>query len=236
MQNWAHSLVSLLLMAAPAAATPPQIVSVEDTLFARNADTLFILRKVTDNHGLHTVLQTDTLVAFRALDGGDDRGFRMVARVIEYGPDGQPRVQSLPLSATFNPYDLFVDFDAWPIETYDRPLPASLVLNDQGLQFEGYGYEGETAFGLTVEDISLRIEDTLLTTRTIAPLNRVGGGTTGPDPFGPALFDVTADCRVTAVHTFYDFADDPALARLTCNDTEELQNATLWLVVPQIQQ
>lgn len=107
-RNWATRLcVAALIAAGPVWATPPQVMTVEDALFARNADTLFLLRTITDNHRLHMVRQTDTLLIHRSLAGGDDRGFRGVARVIDFGPDGAPRVETLPLQDPVNPYDLF---------------------------------------------------------------------------------------------------------------------------------
>lgn len=84
MPSWVTRLVLLLAGAAGAAsATPPQIVSVRDMLYARDAGTLPILRAITDNHGRHGVMQTVTLLVFRSLTDGADHGFQVVERRIE---------------------------------------------------------------------------------------------------------------------------------------------------------
>ena len=135
MQNWATRalLAALCVMALPVMATPPRTMDIRDRLFVRNAETLFLIRDIRDNHGLHGVTQTDTLLVFRNLAGGDDRGFQGVARVVDLGPDAEQRAEVLPLSSRINPYDLFADFDAWPLNAPRYGDPSSVLLSGEGL-------------------------------------------------------------------------------------------------------
>ncbi|MBK4218017.1 hypothetical protein JJJ17_18975 [Paracoccus caeni] len=48
--------------ATPALATPPDIIGVTDQLFGISADSIFVLRHVFDNHGVHEQEQRDLLL------------------------------------------------------------------------------------------------------------------------------------------------------------------------------
>lgn len=232
MRSWATSLFALLLAGA-AQATPPEIVDVEDRLFARTEDRLYLLRSFTSNDGLHGVTRTDILQITRTLDPGDDRGFRGVARQVDLGPwhEGGPRVQTVPLQNPADPYGLLAD-GAWPLQDPDPTPLSGAILLPTGLHGTALGPTGRAAYLLPMSDLSARIVDTLSASRAILPFQRLGGGSTGPDPFDPALYNPARDCRVTATLPLSDYETDPLLARILCQDEDELQRATLWLVVP----
>lgn len=231
MQNWASKFaIALALAATQAAATPPQVITVKDALFARTDDTLFLLRTVQDNHGMHSIQQTDTLVVSRSLIGGDDRGFQIVARVIDHGTFTEPRVELLPVAAPINPYALFADFGAWPIASYAPRTDTYTTFTQDGLTLDFYG----KIYSLSLNDITLRMENTLQATRAAAPMRRVGTALSGPDEFDPALFDLLRDCAVTETQLLYDLDEDPALAQLTCGVDNDTRSVTLWFVVPRV--
>lgn len=237
MRSWAFNLAAATLflgVAGSAFATPPQAVSVTDTLFARTQDTVFLLREVHDNHGLHSVLQTDTMVVFKSLERGDDRGFRMVARVVDYGTDGDPRVVVRGPTDPFNPYTLHADFGAWPIGAFPFGLPDGASLSQNGIRIDTHDYFGPASYHLPLVDVATSISSALGATRFFAPLERVGGGTTGPDPFDPLLFAPLEDCTLGNVRMLFDYPGDPALAQVSCRDEDETQSATLWLIVPRV--
>ena len=230
MRSWGikAGLATLVLAACPVSATPPRTLAIEDRLFARNADTLFLLRRSVDNHGLHGVAQTDTLMIFRSLDGGDDRGFRAVARVVDSGPGSSPRAETLPLAAPLNPYSVYGDFEAWPLDRPMRWNPEDVTLDDTGLSLAGH----DARYVLPLAGVAARIEDTLSASQQLLPAHRIGGGRIGSHPFDPAGFDILADCAPSSALPLNDLPEDPALVELTCADEDGLARAVLWLVVP----
>ena len=214
-------------------ATPPRTIEIRDRLFARNTDTLFLIREIRDNHGLHGVIQTDTLLISRDLAGGDDRGFRGVARVVDRGPDSDPRAEGLPLTSPANPYDLFRDFDAWPQTAPRHGDPSLVSLSGDGLDLDGLGHFGPARFSLSLDDLTLRLRDTLSAGLQVLPPHTVGGGSIGPHPFDPTAIDILRDCDVSNNMVLRHAETDPALAQLSCEIEDGLGSVQLWLVIPQ---
>lgn len=235
MRNWAtRALLAVLLVGAlPVMATPPRTLEIRDRLFARNADTLFLIRETRDNHGLHGVTQTDTLLIFRNLSGGDDRGFQGVARVVDRGPDGDPRVETLPLSAPANPYDLYHDFDAWPLDPPRFGAPSAITLSESGLHLDGFGFSGPARYHLPLSELTARMQDSLRASLQILPPHTVGGGSIGPHPFDPAAIDILRDCDVSNNMVLRHADTDPALVQLTCEIEDGLGRVELWFLIPQ---
>jgi hypothetical protein len=236
MRNWAtRALLAVLLVGAlPVMATPPRTIEVRDRLFARNAETLFLIREIRDNHGLHGVTQTDTLLVFRNLAGGDDRGFQGVARVVDLGPDAEQRAVVLPLSSRINPYDLFADFDAWPLNAPRYGDPSAVSLSGDGLALDGFGFSGPARYALSLEELNQRMRDTLIASLQVLPPHTVGGGSIGPNPFDPAAIDILRDCEISNNMVPRHADSDPALVQLTCEIEDGLGGVQLWLVVPQV--
>lgn len=224
MRSWANKLAALvLILGSPAMATPPQIVNFDDTLFARNEDTLLILRQVTDNQGRHSILQTDTFLVFRSLTDGGDRGFRVVERVVENWVDG-PRAEYLPLADPANPYAYRAD-GYWPVRT---PLfwREEAFLTGDGLTVRD---QGQPVYHLSLEALKLHLVDTTTATRGILPPLHQDGGV---DPYDPYAFDPVRECDPAVILPLNDFPTDPALVHLQCRDEETDQQAKLWVVVP----
>jgi len=234
MRNWATRafLAGLCLMALPVMATPPRTIEIRDRLFARNADTLFLIREIRDNHGLHGVIQTDTLLVFRSLTGGGDRGFRGVARVVDRGPEGDPRAETVTIPSAVNPYDLYRDFGAWPLDAPRSGNPAAVSLTRQGLEIDGSGLASPARYHLSLPDLTARLQDTLTASLHILPPHSVGGGSIGPHPFDPATIDILRDCSVSSSMALFHNAADPPLVKLTCEVQDGLARVSLWLVLP----
>lgn len=235
MRNWATRalLTGLCLVAVPVMATPPRTIDIRDRLFARNADTLFLIRETLDNHGLHGVTQTDTLLISRSLAGGDDRGFRGVARVVDQGPDAVPRADVLPLTSAANPYDLFRDFDAWPLNAPRYGDPSAVSLTPEGLELNGFGFSGPARYFTPLSDLTARVQDSLTASLEVLPPHTVGGGSIGPHPFDPATIDILRDCDVSNNLVLRHADTDPALVQLNCEIEDGLGRVQLWVVLQQ---
>ena len=224
MPSWANRLAILvLMMGTPALATPPQIVDFNDTLFARNEDTLLILRQVTDNQGRHGVLQTDTFLVFRSLTDGGDRGFRAVERVVENGID-VPRAEYVPLPAPAEPYAIRAD-GYWPVRAPVYWREQAFMTAD-GLTIRD---QGQPVYHLSIEALKLHLIDTTTATRGILPSLHQDGSA---DPFDPYAFDAVTDCDPVSILPLNDFPSDPALVKLHCQESDTGQQAGLWVVVP----
>lgn len=226
MRSWASKAILLALLATQVAATPPRIVDVHDELFARNADTLLILRRVEDNHGRHGVLQTDTLLVFRSLADGADRGFQVVESLVENWIDG-PRVAPVDLAHRANPYE-FRGIDYWPLRA---PLHwrEDAFLTRDGLTVRD---QGAPVYHLGRDDLKALIEDTLTATASIRPDARVPGGDAS---FALPLISPEKDCAPDSILLQDETPGDPALVQLRCLDEESGQRATLWIVVPRVE-
>lgn len=218
--------LGLTFWASAALATPPQLVTVEDHLFARTADQVFILRELQDNLGTHQRQLTDTLIVFRDLETGSDLGFQAAARVIDNGPEAEPRVEILPLTAPRAPYSLFADFGAWPLR---EPIFVRLTgeIGGAGLTLLD---RGEVVYHLSHAEVEAHLEDTLRAARGILPVHYAEGGV---DPFDPAAFDLIQDCGVPSSMALE--AGEPGLALLACEDGETGQRARVWVVVPPVE-
>jgi len=95
-------LIALFLFTTPAKATPPQVVSVDETLFGIGGPFLFIMRELNDNLGSHTQQQTDVLLIARNIMTNQDIYVWPIKRTLDNGPDhletsDAPRVVSFPL-------------------------------------------------------------------------------------------------------------------------------------------
>ena len=227
MRSWATSLwcLWLVLAAAAAWATPPQIVSVHDTLFARNEDTLLIRRRIEDNRGRHGVLQTDTLIVFRSLTDGADLGFLREGRMLENHIEG-PRVTFLPLTSPANPYEVRQG-GFWPLRMPLRWREEGF-LTAEGLTIRD---QGQPLYHLPFGPLKSHISDTLIAARGVFPVLYQEGES---DPLDPYAFDPVRECDVASVLPLDEAPDDPALAYLRCEDADTGQQASLWVVVPKV--
>lgn len=99
----ASSMLTIAMLAAsPAMATPPQVVSVKETLIAMGGGLLFIKRELNDNMGSHHLQQTDTVLIARDIETNSDTYIWPLERTLDNGPDHvvtdtSPRVAQVPL-------------------------------------------------------------------------------------------------------------------------------------------
>lgn len=103
MRITAFSMLTIAMLAAsPALATPPQVVSVKETLVAMGDGFLFIRRELNDNMGSHHLQQTDIVLIARDIETNRDMYIWPLERSLDNGPDhvatdASPRVVQLPL-------------------------------------------------------------------------------------------------------------------------------------------
>ncbi len=99
------------LVATPALATPPQVVSVKETLISVGGGFLFIKRELTDNMGSHTRQQVDTVLIARDIETNQDIYLWPLKRTIDNGPDhietaADPRAVDIPLDEDNKPWQI----------------------------------------------------------------------------------------------------------------------------------
>ncbi|MBS8225843.1 hypothetical protein [Vannielia litorea] len=224
-RSWATSL--FLIAAGAAGATPPQAVDVIDTLFAESEGAVWVLREVRDNHGLHTVVQTDIVLVEIDKATGEERGQKPVKRVVDLGLDFEERSRLLPLEEAVNPYDVYDIHAAWPLHTPESWRGENSWLDAEGFTFIGYD---DKRYQMPLEALRARVEGSLVQSRRLMPLIRIGAGTIGPDPFDPADWSLTEECRMGPV-----FVLEPgksALARLDCDEEALFSRLRMWVLLP----
>lgn len=106
-------LIAAILVASPALATPPQVISVDETLIAIGGpgQFLFVLRELKDNMGSHSRLQTDVVLIARSKATNQDVYLWPISRTVDNGPNhvetkDSPRVVTLPLKVAYNPWQV----------------------------------------------------------------------------------------------------------------------------------
>ena len=105
------STVFLLLAPTLVLATPPQVVSVDETLvgYGGPEKLLFLLRKLEDNLGSHSRLQTDLILIARSKSSNQDVYHWPIKRSIDNGAshvdtEGDPRHVTVPLEFDHSPW------------------------------------------------------------------------------------------------------------------------------------
>lgn len=111
--------VALLLGASPdrAAATPPDSVSIEDTVIGANATHLFVLRQTADNLGSHYEYRGEIwLVAIAAADGSEEYWpVYGISATTDFSEAEDRRVSSADDMATMvNPFAIMAEREAAP--------------------------------------------------------------------------------------------------------------------------
>ncbi len=109
------ALVFTLFASLPAHASPPQVISVEETLISIGGpgggpgQFIFVLRELKDNMGSHSRRQIDVVLIARSIATNDDVYLWPISRTLDNGPghvetDGNPRVVTVPLDEEYNPW------------------------------------------------------------------------------------------------------------------------------------
>ncbi|WP_456389449.1 hypothetical protein [Profundibacter sp.] len=105
------TLIFAIFASHPAQATPPQVISVDESLISVNGfgDFIFVLRESKDNMGSHTRLQTDTVLIARSKETNRDVYLWPISRTLDNGPEhveteGNPRLVTMPMDVEYNPW------------------------------------------------------------------------------------------------------------------------------------
>lgn len=96
-----------LFASQPAQATPPQAISVDETLEAIGGGYLFVLRTLTDNMASHSRQQVDVVLIARDIGTNQDMYFWPISRTLDHGPEhvetsDDPRLVTLPLEWSYH--------------------------------------------------------------------------------------------------------------------------------------
>lgn len=227
MRNWALSLVASLILAAPAAATPPQVVWSTDRLFAITTDKVLILRTISDNQGYHQIEQTDTFLIIRDLATGRDISQTPVERVVTDSVAGT--ATHYPLEVTANPYAIRRDMQAAPLNDPRHSVPRVEIWDRR---VRAVDHDGEVTHSLPWYDVMDQAVLSLQDTRDLLSPLRIEGDV---DPYDPSYFFAIQTCDVTAATSAsYLSASDSMLVQFTCEDVELGGTSVVWTVLPSL--
>ena len=233
MRNWARSLLLIGVLATPAVATPPQVIWVEDTLFAIGDDSVMILRDIKDNQGMHSVTQTDTFLLTLSLQDGSVVSVDPVQRAIDTDL-GEPEWDKTTFpelgDAAVNPYHERAQVGLAPLSDPVRGRRFAMIHPSGILMSQG----DEITHLLPLADAQLQMERALTQTRAVLPVLHSDAG--AEDLFDPTGYTIGLGCSVNNVMTFWQ-ADgaSPALVNLFCELSEEAGSLDVWIVVPPVQ-
>lgn len=110
-------LILALCTYAPARATPPDMISLSDTIFGVSDTHLFVLRETQDNLGAYTYGMLDIYLVAKNLETHQDEMIWPVSRWIgsNVGEDSTPQILHFPLTNAVNPYDILAEQNALPV-------------------------------------------------------------------------------------------------------------------------
>lgn len=234
-------LLLTALFATTAHATPPQVVSVSETLLGINDTHLFVLRRMDDNMGSHYPVQTDVVLIARNRETNLDDQIWPVMRMIDHGVSFvefgyEVRVEPLALKDRVNPFDILLWRKARPLldaEQFDpafrgtkisRAKDRLALVSDTGL------------FQLQDTMVAQRLTSSLNATRTALPAYFIEGGERGFDMLRDVQVDPAQDCDYDGFYTFSEqIGDDYAefwLTRFTCENDEIMADISMYFLIP----
>ncbi|PVA07573.1 hypothetical protein [Thalassorhabdomicrobium marinisediminis] len=232
MRNWAHSLILTLgLLAAPAVATPPQVVWITDALFAQNDEVVLVLRTIGDNHGSHFTTQTDTfLLTVDRADGGL-RAVAPVERVVDHHL-GEPEIDKTtftPIDGAVNPYAVRAELNAAPLaDPVVTDWQLARIAPDSLQVVEGE----EVTHRIGFDALRAQLAASVRQTRDLLPV--LHGPIPGAEP-DPESIDFARECATDAVYARFEMDQTPpAMARMICEDREAGGVSTYWVTVPAV--
>lgn len=236
------AVIALTLgLAAPAAATPPDMVGLRDELFGVSAEYVFLLRYVFDNHGVYESEQRDLLLValnrrtrtetiwpvYRARHGAD----------YERGNDlGRPyRIDPITVEGQVDPFAKLREMQGMPIgPAWMRDsTPARVEPGDRMVTLTD---EAGRRFGQDIAALrQARATALTATADAIGDYPRMNQ-TTIHDLLG-TLDEWQQDCIYTDGYRFSSElgAAPTAMLRVTCTDGEDGQEWSLLMLVPPLE-
>ncbi len=230
-----RTFIILLVLACPVRATPPDTITIDESLFAVNDTHLFLIRTAQFNLGLHIFGMKDTFLVAKNIATQRDEEFWPILRqhgASDYDADtGAPSalIQTFPLDGAVNPYQLVAERGALVIRDAAYGTSEPTALTQSGFQFE--------AARLSAEDITTQMAAAVRATLAAMPAYPDAEYTSmtrvGPADLLSGWSVVASDCqyegvrRVTPVYGMRDLT----VARVSCWDDETYQPATLYVIL-----
>lgn len=225
--------ITILLTTSLAQATPPRIISADETLLANNGTHVFILRKIEDNPGHHTTLQSELVLISRDLITGDDERQWPVLNILQSGMFGEDFAEftNLDGATRINPFDvllwrkasnLFPGPQPWNLENVER-LETGIIIRD---------YDDNVTHQLDWSTANAQITASLKMTRATIPPYQAEQG----DELFIIPVDFGADCVLNGVHYFFPMDDIPAprvAAQMIC--TQDDRPLSAYVVIPPVE-
>lgn len=170
------ALSVLMLAAAPALATPPDMLELRDTLFGVSAERVFVLRMTRDNYGVYDVDWRDQFLI--AIDRETmSEQIWPVYRVAQFpdpdaGPDSlRGKAHVRPLAGAVNPFEVLAHFGALPLTATEGDLLEVMATGDTVQLLD----EAGPAAALPIPTALAQLSGALTTlAATIEPYQRMG--------------------------------------------------------------
>lgn len=212
----------LLAFASPVAATPPQVLSLSETLIAASDTHAITLRYVEDNMGYHHTTLTTQFLAVTDLATGDSH-LHLIRQTLDYGPWFRDYDQAARLEVlTSDPAALaHLPDDA-------RPVPPA------GLGPSGLASVSETGYALMTNRRSLDIPAEVIRAAIARTAETTQGALPGRDradswtlPDAAAAFTLR-DCLPQTAH----YLDAYLALYLECRAPEEEDRLSFFVFLP----
>ena len=227
-----------LLIVAPAAATPPDIVDLHDELFGIGLEEVLVLRTVTDNMGLHaTGLSTVFLAAIDGATGEETLWPLYRARFApdhDRDPTGNTMgIETWPLPDPADPFAILARRKAVPAGAAGLlwPQAGTVTLDAEGLSVS---HDDGASFHLPALQLAAMLERTTAQLAELAePYSRPNTLTLGDLLAGRDIDPAGCTASQDALLRFPARTAPIQLVRITCGDPEEDFTLSRLVVVPQ---
>lgn len=214
-------------------ATPPRIISAEETLLANNGTHVFVLRKIEDNVGYHTTLQSDLLLISRNLITGDDERQWAVLNILQEGTFGEEYAEFTNLDGAerINPFDVLL----WRKASNLFPGPQPWNIDKAQLTETGIiirDHDDTITHQLDWTTAEAQVTASLEMSRATIPPYRAEQG----DDLFVIPVEFRADCMLNAVHFFrtVDVVRAPRVAaQMIC--TLDDRPLSTYVVIPPVE-
>ncbi|MGL5010300.1 MAG: hypothetical protein ACRC6I_10480 [Paracoccaceae bacterium] len=221
-------------LAGMARATPPQVVSVTDSLFGLSQTHIFLLRNLEDNMGRYGMAQTDVLLIARNRMTNVDDEIWPVARSIFYDADiagdgAAMKVEALPVAGLVNPFDIVAAKGARLMlgtrAGAVTPPDGTVMIEDAAVVLADLNTD--QTFRLDYGQIDERITASLNATRDALPAYLAEGGF---DALEGVAFDVGTECAFEGYVALWDGIEGRSwLAEVRCENDETLAPVSTFL-------